>query len=48
MTYEPNNPSEDEGCGIEETCAMDVNAVLSEDKNKELMDHALSGLDDLL
>lgn len=44
----PDVEVEETGCGIEETCAMDVDSKLSDEKNKELMEHGLAGLDDLL
>lgn len=38
----------EEGCDMDDVCGMDVNQVLSEEKNKEMMEHALGSLDDLL
>ena len=41
------NKIEEEGCSIDDVCDM-VSEELSDEKNKELMKHGLSGLDDLL
>lgn len=48
MNPDVNETVEETGCGIEETCAMDVTKTLTEEQNKEMMEHALGGLDDLL
>ncbi len=40
---------DEEECAIDSTeCEMDVNKKLSEEKNKELMQHGLDSLGDLL
>lgn len=40
---------QDEGCAMKSTtCGMDTTKKLSEEKNKELMQHGLDSLDDLL
>ena len=39
---------DEEGCGFEDTCGMDVDKKLSDDQNKALMKNALDGLSDLL
>ena len=42
------NETEETGCSIDDTCAMDTTAVLSDEKNKELMSRSLDSLRDLL
>lgn len=48
-THLTTDKQEEEGCPMEsDTCGMDTTKTLSEDKNKELMQHGLDSLDDLL
>lgn len=40
---------EEEGCPLDtDTCVMDTSKKLDEDKNKQLMQHGLDSLGDLL
>lgn len=49
MFTDKKQHEEEEGCAIDsDTCGMDVTKTLSEEKNKELMEHGLNSLDDLL
>lgn len=49
VTDTDNKQEGEEGCPMEsDTCGMDVTKKLSDEKNKELMQHGLDSLDDLL
>ena len=49
MVTDTDKKQEEEGCPLEsDTCGMDTTKKLSDEKNKELMQHGLDSLDDLL